>query len=48
MKRRWRTALIVVFACRVAVDTTEQTAAKNALQLAAAELAERLGPKLVK
>jgi hypothetical protein len=32
----------------VAVDVTEQTAAKNALQLAAAELAERLGPKLVK
>jgi hypothetical protein len=32
----------------VAVDVTEQTAAKNALQQAAAELAERLAPKLVK
>ncbi|HTD85492.1 MAG TPA: CsgG/HfaB family protein [Candidatus Binatia bacterium] len=30
----------------VAVDTTEQTAAKSALQAAAAELAERLLPKL--
>ena len=30
----------------VAVDITEQTAAKTALQQAAAELAERLGPKL--
>ena len=32
----------------VAVDITEQTAAKTALQQAAAELAERLAPKLVK
>jgi hypothetical protein len=32
----------------VAVDVTEQTAAKNALQAAAAEMAERLAPKLVK
>ena len=32
----------------VAVDITEQTAAKTALQNAAAELAERLLPKLVK
>ena len=29
------------------VDITEQTAAKTALQLAAAELAERLAPKLI-
>jgi len=32
----------------VAVDITEQTAAKTALQQAAAELAERLAPKIVK
>jgi hypothetical protein len=32
----------------VAVDITEQTAAKNALQQAAAELAERLILKIVK
>jgi hypothetical protein len=32
----------------VAVDITEQTAGKTALQQAAAELAERLAPKLVK
>ncbi len=32
----------------VAVDTTEQTAAKTALQAAALEMAERLLPKLVK
>ena len=32
----------------VAVDITEQTAAKTALQNAAAELAERLLPKLAK
>ena len=32
----------------VAVDITEQTAAKTALQQAAAELAERLAPKLAK
>jgi hypothetical protein len=30
----------------VAVDITEQTAAKSALQNAAAELASRLAPKL--
>jgi hypothetical protein len=32
----------------VAVDVTEQSAAKNALQIATADLAERLAPKLVK
>jgi hypothetical protein len=32
----------------VAVDITEQTAAKTALQNAAAELAERLAPKIAK
>jgi hypothetical protein len=32
----------------VAVDIAEQTAAKTALQNAAADLAERLAPKLVK
>jgi hypothetical protein len=32
----------------VAVDIAEQTAAKNALQNAAAEVAERILPKLVK
>ena len=32
----------------VAVDITEQTAAKTALQQAAAELAERLAPKIAK
>ena len=31
----------------VSVDITEQTAAKTALQLAAAELAGRLAPKLI-
>jgi hypothetical protein len=31
----------------VAVDTTEQTAAKTALQQAAAELASRIGPRLI-
>jgi hypothetical protein len=50
LKARKRTGEILVVdrQSSVAVDITEQTAAKTALQQAAAELAERLAPKLVK
>ena len=47
-QRRTGEILVVDRQTGVAVDITEQTAAKTALQQAAAELAERLAPKLVK
>jgi hypothetical protein len=47
-QRRTGEILAVDRQTSVAVDITEQTAAKTALQQAAAELAERLAPKLVK
>ena len=50
LKARKRTGEILVVdrQTSVAVDVTEQTAAKIGLQQAAAELAERILPKLVK
>ena len=50
LKARKRTGEILVVdrQTSVAVDITEQTAAKTSLQQAAAELAERILPKLVK
>jgi hypothetical protein len=47
-QRRTGEILAVDRQTSVAVDITEQTAAKTALQQAAAELAERLAPKLIK
>jgi hypothetical protein len=48
VRKRTGEVLAVDRQTSVAVDVTEQTAAKNSLQQAAAELAERLAPKLVK
>jgi hypothetical protein len=47
-QKRTGEILVVDRQTSVAVDITEQTAAKTALQQAAAELAERLAPKIVK